>query len=73
MKFLRSISTSFYAATIGDKTVENIDENRTSSRKSVVKPPPSPFNVELKVPAIHNIVWGKGIVADGFRSLFTDI
>ena len=37
------------------------------------KPPFAPFNVERNVPAGSNIVWGRGGLADGFGSLFTDI
>ena len=39
----------------------------------IPSPPPSPFNVEQKVPSKSNILWGRGGVAESFHSLFTDI
>ena len=74
---LSGFGTRLYEATIGDKSVEKIVENRTTSRKSVVRlkfqAPSSPIQCWTKRSSHEQHCMGDGGVADGFYSLFTDI
>ena len=64
-------------ATILDKSVETIVENRITSRKLVVRvkfqAPSSPIQCWTKSSIQEQHCMGEGGVAEGFESLFTDI